>query len=102
MRHLLLLFLIAFNLPLHAADTARTKYSATVTGIVCQECKATVTAALKTLPGVAEVGFAKGAKPGLQTVTFAAASDALSKEDAVRALGEHAKEFIIQSFDKTK
>ncbi len=102
MRLLALLALISFILPLHAEDSAKTKYSTTITGIVCQECKAKVTAAMKTLPGVAEVEFAKGPKPGLQIVSFVASSGSLTKDDAVKALGDHAKEFIIQSFDKTK
>ncbi len=102
MRFLLLLVLTALCLPLRAEDGAKTKYSATVTGIVCQACKAKVTAAMKTVPGVTEVNFAKGERAGLQIVSFAAATNALTKEDVVKALGEHAKEFTVQSFDKTK
>ncbi len=102
MRLLLLLVLTALCLPLRAEDDAKTKYSAAVTGIVCQACKAKVTAAMKALPGVAEVNFSKGEKPGSQIVSFAASSDALTKEDAVKALGDSAKEFNVQSFDKTK
>ncbi len=102
MRFLILLALTAFILPLHAEGGAKTKYSATITGIVCQACKAKVTAAMKTLPGVAAVDFAKGEKPGSQIVSFTASSDVLTKDDAVKALGEHTKEFTLQSFDKTK
>ena len=102
MRTFLLPALIGFCLPLLAEDSAKTKYSATFTGIVCQECKAKVTNAIKTLPGVTEVEFSKGAKSGWQIVSFAATSEVLTKVDAVKALGEHAKEFTVQSFDKTK
>ncbi len=102
MRLILFLSLIAFSLPLRADDSAKTKYSATITGIVCQECKAKVTGAMKKLPGVAEVDFAKGQKAGAQIVSFTATSNSLTKEDAVKALGEHAKEFNVQSFDKAK
>ena len=98
----LLIGLIACCSSLLAEDTLKTKYSATFTGIVCQECKAKVTAAMKTVPGVTEVNFAKGERAGLQIVSFAAATNALTKEDVVKALGEHAKEFTVQSFDKTK
>lgn len=102
MRHLLLLFLLACTLPVRAEDAAMTRYSATVTGIVCQACKAKVTAAMKSLPGVTAVDFSKGEKPGLQIVSFTATSDALTKDDAVKALGDNAKEFTVQNFDKTK
>lgn len=102
MRILLLLALIAFSFPLRAEDGAKTKYTATVTGIVCQECKAKMTSAMKNLPGVVAVEFAKGPKAGSQIVSFTTSSDAITKDDAIKALGEHAKEFIIQSFDKTK
>ena len=102
MRNLILLTLAALVHPLHAEDSAKTKYTAVVSGVVCQDCRATVTAAMKKLPGVAEVEFAKGEKPGLQKVSFAAASAKLTKEDAVKALGDHAKEFEIKSFSAVK
>jgi copper chaperone CopZ len=103
MRPLVPLILLSLGTLLRAGDTtAPTQYTAVVAGLVCQNCKATVTEAMKKLPGVREVGFAKGEKPGQQKVTFAAASDKLTKDDAVRALAEHASEFEVLSFDKKR
>ena len=102
MRPLICLILLGLGTLLHAGDTPPVQYTAVVTGIVCQSCKATVTEAMKKLPGVREVEFAKGEKPGQQKVTFATAVDNLTKNDAVRALAEHASEFEILSFDKAK
>jgi copper chaperone CopZ len=99
----LTLFLIATLAPLlRAGDAKPTRYTAVVTGIVCQSCKATVVDALKKLPGVTEVDFAKGDSEGAHKLTFTAKSDALTKNDAERALGEHAKEFAIVAFERAK
>jgi len=102
MRPLIPLILLALGALLRAGDTTPTQYTAVVTGIVCQNCKATVTEAIKKLPGVREVGFDKGEKSGQQKVTFVAASDKLTRDDAVKALAEHASEFEVLSLDKTK
>lgn len=102
MRPLIPLVLLAFGIVLRAGDATPTRYTAIITGIVCQSCKATVTEAIKKLPGVREVEFDKGEKPGQQKVTFAAASDKLTKGDTVKALAEHAGEFEVLSLDKTQ
>jgi copper chaperone CopZ len=102
MRLFILSALIALAAPLHADDGKSAKYTAVVSGIVCQSCKATVIDSLKKLPGVKEVDFAKGDKEGSHKLTFTAKSDTLTKNDAELALGEHVKEFEILSFEKTK
>ena len=79
-----------------------TDYTATVNGVVCSACKAHVTAAIKKLPGVDTVSFAKGDKDGTAIVTFNSTAPALTKEDAVKALGEDAKEFEVLSLEKAK
>ncbi len=82
-------------------DTAKsTAYTAEVTGVVCAACKAHITEAFKKLPGVDKVEFAKGEKEGTQKVSFASSATSLSKEDAVKALGEAAKEYSILSLNK--
>jgi len=78
------------------------QYISAISGVVCQECKARITYAVKKLPGVKEVTFAKGDKPGEQKVTFASSSGALEKKDVVQALGEAASEFQVLSLDKIK
>jgi copper chaperone CopZ len=82
-------------------DVAKsTAYTAEVTGVVCAACKAHVTDAFKKLPGVDKVEFAKGEKEGTQKVSFASTASGLTKADAVKALGEAAKEYSIVSLDK--
>ncbi len=102
MRVIFFISLLGLGTLLRAGDAAQTQYTAVVTGIVCQSCKATVTDAMKKLPGVREVEFAKGEKQGSQKVTFSATSDTLMKNDAELALGEHLKEFTVVSFEKSK
>jgi copper chaperone CopZ len=102
MRLLALIALLPLAAPLRADDARPTKYTAVVTGIACQTCKTTVIDSLKKLPGVKEVDFAKGDADGSHKLTFAAKDDNLTKNDAELALGEHAKEFAIISFEKTK
>lgn len=77
-------------------------YVSAVSGVVCQECKAKITFAVKKLPGVKEVSFAKGEKPGEQKVTFASSATSLEKKDVVKALGDSAAEFQVLSLDKIK
>jgi copper chaperone CopZ len=85
-----------------ASEPAKaTDYKATVNGIVCSACKEHVTVALKKLPGVQTVSFAKGEKEGSATVTFNSSSAALTKDDAVKALGDDAKTYEVVSLEKT-
>ncbi len=102
MRLLIFLLLAGLAPLLRAGDGKPTQYTAVVTGIVCQSCKATVSDALKKLPGVKEVDFAKGDLEGSQKLTFTAKSDSLTKNDAELALGEHAKEFAVVTFEQSK
>ena len=83
-----------------AADPAANTYVTAVGGVVCQECKAKLTFSIKKLPGVKEVAFAKGDKPGEQKITFASSATELEKNDIVKALGESANEFTVLSVEK--
>jgi copper chaperone CopZ len=92
-----------FSASLKAEDPpTANQYISAISGVVCQECKAKITYAVKKLPGVKEVTFAKGEKPGEQKVTFASSSGGLEKKDLEKALGESAAEFQIVSLDKVK
>ncbi len=92
--------LCAFSL---ADEPARaTDYAATVTGVVCSACKEHVTTALKKLPGVQTVSFARGDKEGTAIVTFNSTAPALTKKDAVKALGEDAKNYEVLSLEKAR
>ena len=100
--HLLRLLVPALALSLcsllsAAEPTKATDYTATVTGVVCSACKEHVTVAFKKLPGVQNVSFAKGEKEGTQSVTFNSSSPSLTKDDAIKALGEDAKSYEVLS-----
>ena len=79
-----------------------TPYTATVTGVVCGSCKMHVTEALKKLPGVDNIHFAKGEKENTQEVTFSSTSESLSKDDAVKALGTQASRYEVLALNKAK
>lgn len=79
-----------------------TAYTAEVSGLVCAACKMHVTEAFKKLPGVDKVEFAKGEKEGIQKVTFTSSASSLSKEDAVKALGDASSQYPVVSLNKAK
>lgn len=105
MRSLLAFLSFCFVSFIHAEEPAKavaTDYTATINGVVCSACKAHVTAALKKLPGVENVSIARGDKEGTATVTFNSSSAALTRDDAVKALGEDAKTYEVLSLEKSK
>jgi copper chaperone CopZ len=103
LRFLIPAFVLSLCALAPAAEPAQaTDYTATVNGVVCSACKEHVTVALKKLPGVQTVSFAKGDKEGTATVTFNSSSPTLTKEDAVKALGDDAKHYEVVSLEKAK
>lgn len=101
MRILMFAVLFVLSLPARAEEGKSAQYCATMTGIVCQSCKSTVIESFKKIPGVTGVDFAKGDKEGTHKLTLTATGE-LTKNDAERALGGHASEFAIISFEKTR
>lgn len=77
-----------------AEDAKPVKYTATMTGVVCSACKKTVRDSFTKI-GASKIEIKAGAKAGEQTVTFESANAKLTKEEAVKALGEAAEEFKI-------
>ena len=101
-RTLFLALLAAFiTLPLSAEDKPVT-YVAEMTGMVCAGCKDHVTASLTKLEGVSKVEIAPAEKPGTQKVTVTSTSPALTKEQAVSALGSSASTYVVQSWKKSE
>ncbi len=101
----IIVLLAAFLIPfaVFAEENGKsTAYTAEVTGVVCAACKMHITAALKKLPGVDKVEFAKGEKEGAQKVTFASTTASLTKDDATKALGDAASQYSIVSLNKAK
>lgn len=103
LRLLIPAFVLSLSVIVSAAEPSQaTDYTATVNGVVCAACKEHVTVALKKLPGVETVSFARGDKEGTATVTFNSSSASLTKDDAVKALGDDAKTYQVLSLEKAK
>ncbi len=92
---------LVLSVALASSALADTQYTATMTGLVCASCKAKVKGALTKLDAT-NVKIVAGAKEGETKVTFASKKDGLTKEDAVKALGEDAKEFTVVTFAKAQ
>lgn len=101
MTRLAFLFLLFLASPLFAADKPVT-YVAEMTGMVCAGCKDHVTAAFTKLDGVSNVQIVPGDKPGSQKVTVISTSSALTKEQAVTALGSSATTYIVHAWKKSE
>ena len=102
MKNLALLLSILFSLTatLTAGDAKTVTYIAEMSGMVCAGCKDHVTASFKKLEGVSDVKIVAGDKPATQKVTVTAASSALTKEQAVAALGESASTYQVHEWKK--
>lgn len=102
---LLLLTLTAWISPVAAGEKpeVRTVYSATVAGMNCLQCKRLVKKSLSGLEGVDKSSFTMdpGAVAGTTVVSFASTSAKLTREQAVRSLGEHAARYVITEFGPT-
>jgi copper chaperone CopZ len=103
MKHaaLLLALLSFFTAPLIAGDKP-VAYIAEMTGMVCAGCKDHVTASFTKLDGVSSVQIVPGDKPGTQKVTVTSTSGALTKEQAVAALGASASTYIVHAWKKSE
>jgi copper chaperone CopZ len=87
-----------------AADEVKkeTTFTGEITGVVCSSCKQHVTAMLtKNLEGVVNVDVKPGATDDApKKLILTAKSDALTKEAAIKALGDYAKNYQILSLVK--
>ena len=96
-----LVFLItnlSLGLQLKAAVPKNKKYEGEVAGIFCSACSSHVKAALMTIDGVQSVKITTAPKNGLPKLFITSQSDQpLTQEMAIKALGEKAKIFHIQS-----
>jgi hypothetical protein len=79
---------------LQAEEAKPVKYTATMTGVVCSACKKTVRNSFAKM-GASKIEIKAGAKEGEQTVTFESTNAKLTKDAAVKALGEAAEEFKV-------
>lgn len=85
-----------------AADAKPVTYLAEMSGMVCAGCKDHVTVSFKKLEGVSEVKIVAGDKPGTQKVTVTSTSTALTKDQAVAALGSSAETYLVHEWKKSE
>lgn len=93
---------LLLSVSLHAADADKASYTATVDGVSCSACREHVETALKKLPGVLAVSFAKGDTENSAKATFASSSGSLAKEDVIKALGKDAETYTVVNLEKSK
>ena len=98
----ILILALSFASFVAAADpVAQQTYDGEVADIVCSACAAKVKAALSKLDGVTGVTITKGSQPGLQKVRVVSTSRNLTKQAAVKSLGDAAAMYDIRTFALT-
>lgn len=104
MKHLLalLLSLITIATSCTAGDPVTFVYQGEVAGIMCIHCTNKVEAAMKKLPDVQSVKITRAEKGGLPRLEIIAANARITREDAVKALGDDAKMYDIRSLKLVK
>ncbi|MDI1310902.1 heavy metal-associated domain-containing protein [Prosthecobacter sp.] len=80
-----------------AGEPVQFVYQGEVAGIMCIHCTNKVEAAMKKLPDVQSVKITRNEKGGLPKLEIIAANAKITREDAVKALGDDAKMFDIRS-----
>ena len=84
-----------------AVDPSTHTYTAEVAGMMCSACSDKVKHSLGTLEGVKSVKVKTGDKPGVARVVITSTSAKLTKEAAVKSLGESASSYNILTFKRT-
>lgn len=99
MKHLLTLFLslITIATSCTAGDPVTFVYHGEVAGIMCIHCTNKVEAAMKKLPDVQSVKITRAENGGLPRLEIIATNARITREDAVKALGDDAKMYDIRS-----
>lgn len=99
MKHILtlLLSLLFTATSCTAGEPVTFVYQGEVAGIMCIHCTNKVEAAMKKLPDVQSVKITRDDKGGLPRLEIIAANAKITREDAVKALGEDAKMYDIRS-----
>lgn len=104
MKHLLTLLigLLFTATSCTAGDPVNFVYQGEVAGIMCIHCTNKVEAAMKKLPGVQSVKITRDEKGGLPKLEIIATNARITREDAVKALGEDAKMYDVRSLKLVK
>lgn len=102
LKSILTLLLITITAVLPAADDKPLfTYEGEVAGVVCNACASNVKAALGKLDGVTSVKIKMGKEGSAPRLELTSSSPGLTKEAAIKALGEKAAMYSIQSFKRT-
>lgn len=95
--------LTLFAMHLHADDQKTDfDYVGKITGLYCSACASKVKAALSHLDGVTNVKITRTKELGVQQIHMKSSSPSLTKDAAIKALGEDAKSYTILSLDRSK
>ena len=99
-----LLILSAYTLQSFAEDKkpAHFSYDGKITGLYCSACADKVKAALGKLEGVTRVKITSAEEQGTQKLHLESSSDTITKDAAIKALGEDAKSFTVLSLERAK
>ncbi len=98
MKHILIILTLALTSLLQAADQTTYTYEGEVAGVMCAACSNHVQSALRKLDGVTSVKVTPAKDGGVPHLTLVSTSSKLTKEAAIKALGDQAKMYVIQSF----
>jgi len=104
MKHLtqLLLSLLFVATSCTAGAPVTFVYQGEVAGIMCIHCTNKVEAAMKKLPNVQSVKITRDEKGGLPKLEIIATNATITREDAVKALGDDAKMYDVRSLRLVK
>lgn len=80
-----------------AGDPVKFVYQGEVAGIMCIHCTNKVEAAMRRLPDVQSVKITRDEKGGLPKLEIIATKATITREDAIKALGDDAKTYDIRS-----
>lgn len=75
-------------------------YEGRISGVFCSACSTKVKVALSTLPGVSKVKITMTEELGVQALRVESTSDQITKDAAVLALGDSAREFTLHSLQR--
>lgn len=98
MKHILALILtITALVSCRAGEPATFLYQGEVAGVMCSACSNHVETALSKIQGVQKVKVLPAKEGGVPRLEVTATTATLTREDAVKALGDYAKTYDIRS-----
>lgn len=87
---------------LYAADKPSYTYTGEIAGLYCSACSGIVKECLGKLDGVTKVKITHGSQESAPAkLEITSTSPGLTREAAVKALGDHAKSYDIRSLKRT-